>query len=94
MNVGAPHPNVEMETKEEDETYVPSEEKESEDEVLESEMDQDIWLQDVEHPTSSHRPKGPILMPWLFSLPICHYLAPIPSSIFCILLLRFGFPFS
>ena len=53
---GAAGPSVEMESKE-DVTYVPSNKAESEDEVLESEVDADIWLKDVEHPTSSRRPK-------------------------------------
>ena len=50
--------NVEMESKEEDMTYVPSEDDETEDEILENEIDADIWLKDVEHPSSSRRSKG------------------------------------
>ncbi|MCO5580230.1 hypothetical protein L7F22_034096 [Adiantum nelumboides] len=51
-------PDREMDAEDEDQSYVPSDDKEIEDEVMESETDQDIWLQDVEHPTSSCRPKG------------------------------------
>ncbi|MCO5602964.1 hypothetical protein L7F22_057105 [Adiantum nelumboides] len=51
-------PDVEMDAEEEDQSYVPSNEEETKDEVMESNNDQDIWLQDVEHPTSSGRPKG------------------------------------
>ena len=51
-------PNVEMESKEEDMTYVPSEDDETEDEILENEIAADIWLKDVEHPSSSRRSKG------------------------------------
>ena len=47
-----------MDAEEEDQSYIPSDEEESEDEVMESETDQDLWLQDVEHPASSRRPKG------------------------------------
>ncbi|MCO5602965.1 hypothetical protein L7F22_057106 [Adiantum nelumboides] len=50
--------DVEMDAEEEDQSYVPSDDEETEDEVMESETDQDIWLQDVEHPTISRRPKG------------------------------------
>ncbi|MCO5580231.1 hypothetical protein L7F22_034097 [Adiantum nelumboides] len=51
-------PDREMDAEDEDQSYVPSDDEETEDEVMESETDQDIWLQDVEHPTSSCRPKG------------------------------------
>ncbi|MCO5615118.1 hypothetical protein L7F22_069407 [Adiantum nelumboides] len=50
--------DVEMDAEDKDQSYVPSDDEETEDEVMESETDQDIWLQDVEHPTSSCRPKG------------------------------------
>ncbi|MCO5552535.1 hypothetical protein L7F22_006047 [Adiantum nelumboides] len=51
-------PDVEMDAEDKDQSYVPSDDKETEEEVMESETDQDIWLQDVKHPTSSCRPKG------------------------------------
>ena len=47
-----------MDPEEEDQLYIPSDEEETEDEVMESETDQDIWLHDVEHPASSRRHKG------------------------------------
>ncbi|MCO5603412.1 hypothetical protein L7F22_057562 [Adiantum nelumboides] len=44
-----------METEDEDITYIPSEEDDSESEALESETDTYLWLDDVDHPSSSHR---------------------------------------
>ena len=41
----------EDEDEDEDNTYVPSEKDESQDEDLESELDAQLWLQDVEHPS-------------------------------------------
>lgn len=49
--VGENGEQVEDEDEDEDNTYVPSEEDESEDEDLESELDAQLWLQDVEHPS-------------------------------------------
>ena len=40
---------------EEDSDYVPSKNEESEDETMDTEVDVDIWLEDVEHPSSSRR---------------------------------------
>ncbi|MCO5568699.1 hypothetical protein L7F22_022398 [Adiantum nelumboides] len=44
-----------METEDEDITYIPSEEDDSESEALESETDAYLWLDDVDHPSSSRR---------------------------------------
>ncbi|MCO5560291.1 hypothetical protein L7F22_013903 [Adiantum nelumboides] len=44
-----------METEDEDITYIPSEEDDSESEALESETDAYLWLGDVDHPSSSRR---------------------------------------
>ena len=43
-----------VEDEDEDNTYVPSDEDESKDEDLESELDAQLWLQDVEHPSTKH----------------------------------------
>ena len=42
----------------EDETYVASEKPISKDKELESEVDAHIWLEDVEHPTTSRTPRS------------------------------------
>ena len=42
----------------EDETYVALEQPASKDEEMESEDDAHIWWEDVEHPSSSRRPKS------------------------------------
>ena len=51
-------PNAIVGTDEEDSDYVPSNNEESEDETMDTEVDADIWLQDIEHPSSSRRLKG------------------------------------
>ena len=43
-----------VEDEDEDNMDVPSEEDELENEDLESELDAELWLQDVEHPSMKH----------------------------------------
>ena len=47
---------VEIESKE-DMIYVPLDKDESEDGALECEIDANIWLEDVKHPSNSRAPK-------------------------------------
>ena len=51
----APDVQVIVDSDEEDNTYVPSEDDDTEDEMLDSEEDADLWLGDVKHPSSSRR---------------------------------------
>ena len=50
-------PEIELESLE-DLTYVALKQAPSEDEEMESKVDAHIWLEDVEHPTSSRRPRS------------------------------------
>ena len=53
--VGGPEINLDSS---EDKTYVALEHRARKDEKMESEVDSHIWLEDGDHPTSSHRPKS------------------------------------
>ena len=57
LSYGAAGPTMNLDSSE-DETYVASKKPTSKDEDLESEVDAHIWLEDVEHLTSSRTPRS------------------------------------
>ena len=57
LRYGAVGPGINLDSSE-DETYVSLEHAVSKDEEMESEVDAHIWLEDVEHPTSSRTPRS------------------------------------
>ena len=55
LSYGAAGPTINLDSSK-NQTYVALEKPMSKDEDLESEVDAHIWLEDVEHPTSSRTP--------------------------------------
>ena len=57
LGYGATGPMINLESSK-DETYVALEQLARKDKEMESEVDAHIWLEDVEHPSTSRRPRS------------------------------------